>query len=206
MPQILYRDEELLVCIKPVGVSSEQTDWQDEPVFPVHRLDQAVGGVMVFARTKAAAAELTAAIQSGAFEKEYLAVLSGVPQQEQAELEDLLFYDRSRKKSFVVQRKRSGVKEARLAYRVLQTAQDAQARRALVQVSLFTGRTHQIRVQFASRKLPLLGDGKYGGGDNRCTVGLWSHRLRFSFGGKAFSFSADPPEAFPWTLFEIPPC
>lgn len=204
MPQILYRDENLLVCIKPVGVLSEQTDWVGEPVFSVHRLDGAVGGVMVFARTKTAAAELTAAIQSGAFRKEYLAVLSDVPEQPQAELEDLLFYDRSRKKSFVVQRKRAGVKEARLAYRMLQTAQDAQARRALVQIRLFTGRTHQIRIQFAARKLPLLGDGKYGGGDNRCTVGLWSHRLQFSFGGKEYRFSADPPEAFPWTLFEMP--
>ena len=202
MAQILYRDGDLLVCVKPVGVSSEQTDWLDEPVFPVHRLDGAVGGVMVFARTKQAAAALSAAIQAGTFRKEYLAVLSGVPEREQAVLEDLLFYDRSRGKSFVVTKRRNGVKAAKLDYRLLSAAPDGERTRSLVRVRLYTGRTHQIRVQFASRKLPLLGDGKYGGGDNRCTVGLWSYRLQFPFGGKTYEFSQQPPSAFPWTLFE----
>ena len=211
MSEILYQDAQIIVCVKPAGILS-QGDTPDampsvlchelgcDTVYPVHRLDQAVGGVMVYAKTPKAAAALSSSMQKGDFHKEYRAVLQGVPQENAATLEDLLFFDRSKNKSFVVKRKRAGVKEASLSYEVLQRAQSL----TLVRVHLHTGRTHQIRVQFASRKLPLLGDGKYGSADNRCAVALWSARLSFPHpvSGKTLDVSASPPEQFPWTVFD----
>lgn len=203
MSAVLYQDPRFAVCIKPVGVAS-QGDAADAmptllsaqlggPFFPVHRLDQAVGGVMVYARTPQAAAELSGQMQSGAFQKEYLAVLTGAPAEKCGELTDLLFHDRTKNKTYVVSRKRAGVKEASLRYEVLAERDGL----TLVRVLLHTGRTHQIRVQFASRKLPLLGDGKYGSRDNRCAAALWSYRL--CIGTQIFSAL---PEGFPWNLFE----
>ena len=204
MLKILSLTSEYTVCVKPVGVPSQGEGADAMPAllaaqlggtfYPVHRLDQTVGGVMVYARTPEAAAKLTARMQQGDFRKEYLAVLTGVPAAPAGELTDLLFHDRTRNKTYVVDRKRAGVKEARLAYEVLGQAENL----SLVRVRLFTGRTHQIRVQFASRKLPLLGDGKYGSRDNRCSAALWSYRLTFS--GQTFSAL---PEGFPWTLFSV---
>ena len=167
--------------------------------YPVHRLDQPAGGVMVYARTKPAAARLSAAVQTEAFGKEYLAVLDGWPEAREDALCDLLFFDRQKKKSYVVKRARAGVKQARLSYRVLETAQE----RALARVKLDTGRTHQIRVQFSSRGWPLTGDGKYGSRENRCTLALWSAELRFPHPvhGEEMRFAARPPETYPWTLF-----
>lgn len=184
MIQILYRDSSLLVCLKPPGVPAQDApDGGGLPqllaakeggaCYPVHRLDQGVGGVMVLARTRPAAAALSAAIQSGGFQKDYLCVALGQPEEDQGTWRDLLLHDRARNKSFVVSRPRAGVKEASLDYRVLVRQPD----RALVAVSLHTGRTHQIRVQFASRGLPLAGDGKYGGG--RGPIALWSAALAF---------------------------
>ena len=199
----LYQDSRFAVCVKPVGIASQGdaaaampallSAQLGGPFFPVHRLDQAVGGVMVYARTPQTAAELSAQMQRGAFQKEYLAVLTGTPAEKNGELTDLLFHDRAKNKTYVVSRKRSGVKEARLSYEVLVERDGL----TLVRVLLHTGRTHQIRVQFASRKLPLLGDGKYGSKDNRCAAALWSYRLSFS--GQTFSAL---PEGFPWDLFE----
>jgi 23S rRNA pseudouridine1911/1915/1917 synthase len=142
-------------------------------IYPVHRLDREVGGVMVYARTRDAAAALSQSIQAGVVKKEYLAVVLGVPEQESGILEDLLLHDTRKNKSYVVKRMRGGVRKARLSYQVLETKEG----RSLVQVRLFTGRTHQIRVQFASRQLPLQGDGRYGGGSG--TIALWSVRLTF---------------------------
>lgn len=211
--EILMQDAQVIVCRKPAGVAAQGESAEAMPallcaqcggaVFPVHRLDQAVSGLMVYARTGEAAARLSAAMQAGTVQKEYLAVLSGVPDAEEADLEDLLFYDRARGKSFVCRRKRAGVKAARLHYTLCAQAADGARTRALVRVQLYTGRTHQIRVQFASRKLPLLGDGKYGGGDNRCAVALFSAGLRFPHpkSGQMLRFEAAPPQTFPWTLF-----
>ena len=211
--ELLYKDAHILVCRKPVGVAAQGEDAAALPallraqcggeVCPVHRLDQIVGGVMVCARTPRAAAALTAALQQGRFQKEYRAVLSAPPQQPEGTLEDLLFFDRARNKSFVCKRPRSGVKKARLHYTCLAQAADGSAIRALVRVWLETGRTHQIRVQFASRGCPLLGDGKYGSSDNRCTAALYSVSLRFPHPetGECLTFTAAPPRQFPWTLF-----
>ena len=216
--EIFYIDRDLILCRKPRGVLS-QSDGKESmvsllaaqlsaaeeksDVFPVHRLDQGVGGVMVFARSAAMAGKLTALVAERSFEKEYLAVLRGHPAEEEAVLKDLLFKDSAKNKSFVVQRMRRGVKEASLEYRVLGKTKD----HALVRVKLHTGRTHQIRVQFSSRRLPLLGDGKYGGGDNHCDIALFACRLAFRHPrtGKEVSAFALPEEsAYPWNEFDLP--
>lgn len=209
MPEILYADAAVAVVVKPAGVLS-QGDAEDAmpvllqkrlggAIFPVHRLDQPTGGVMVYARTQDAAAKLSAQMQSEAFGKEYLAVLDGAPEPAEGELHDLLFFDRQKGKSYAVRRKRAGVKDARLAYRVLAQAEGL----TLVRVRLFTGRTHQIRVQFSSRGWPLTGDGKYGSRNNRCVPALWSAELHFAHPvtGETLTFRSQPPEAYPWTLF-----
>ena len=209
MPEILYADAAVAVVVKPAGVLS-QGDAEDAmpallqkrlggAIFPVHRLDQPTGGVMVYARTQDAAAKLSAQMQSEAFGKEYLAVLDGTPEPAEGELHDLLFFDRQKGKSYAVRRKRAGVKDARLAYRLLAQAEGL----TLVRVRLFTGRTHQIRVQFSSRGWPLTGDGKYGSRNNRCAPALWSAELHFAHPvtGETLIFRSQPPEAYPWTLF-----
>ena len=126
-------------------------------------------------------------------------MLDGAPEPAEGELHDLLFFDRQKGKSYAVRRKRAGVKDARLAYRVLAQAEGL----TLVRVRLFTGRTHQIRVQFSSRGWPLTGDGKYGSRNNRCAPALWSAELHFAHPvtGEKLTFRSQPPEAYPWTLF-----
>lgn len=169
----------------------------------VHRLDRAVGGVMVYARTKAAAAALGEQMQNGSFEKEYLAAVSGAPSEESGEFVDFLFKDSLKNRAFVVKTKRSGVKEARLSYRVLGRAAYGERGAALVRVKLHTGRFHQIRCQFASRQMPLLGDGKYGSREKSCTVALFSCRIAFTHPKtrERVEYTAAPEDVFPWDLF-----
>ena len=208
---ILYEDRSLIVCIKPVGVLSQADENGGESmitlleahcgctVYPLHRLDREVGGVMAYAKTKQAAAKLSQAIAEHRFRKEYIALVHGCPAQADGELRDLLFKDSRKNKSFVVTRPRKGVKEALLEYRVLSTRTlHAETPLSAVLVLLHTGRTHQIRVQFASRKMPLVGDRKYGGRDSFDTIGLWSFRLRFEHpaSGEALCFSALPSTPF----------
>lgn len=209
--EILYKDRHIAVCVKPVGVISENAGMPallrqqlGGEVFCVHRLDTAVGGVMVYALTKKAAASLSAYIAGEMLTKEYLAVVEGIPDPDEAYLEDLLLKDSAKGKSYVVQRMRKGVKEARLQYKVLQSVATVSGTYSLVWVRLLTGRFHQIRVQFASRKHPLLGDGKYGSRCNQCTTALWSWRLTFPHPktGAAETYEKLPPDAFPWNLFE----
>ena len=166
-------------------------------IYPIHRLDRQVGGVMVYAKTQKAAAELSRAIQQGTMKKEYLAVVHGCPEADAGEMQDLLLHDARKNKSYVVSRMRAGVKKARLSYRVLTREEE----RTLVQVRLFTGRTHQIRVQFASRQLPLMGDGRYGGGSGE--IALWSVRLTFPYGGKTMCFGALPDSLGGLTEFPV---
>jgi len=172
--EILYADRILAVVCKPVGVLSEEhptarnmpsllREALGEPtryVGTVHRLDKNVGGLMVYALTPAAVGLLANALNEEGAGKEYLALLSGVPEEKEGLLTDLLYHDKQRNKTFVVKRKRVGVKEAKLSYRVVCEENG----RALTSVKLYTGRTHQIRVQFSSRGLPLVGDARYGGG------------------------------------------
>ena len=155
---------------------------------------------MVFAKSTQAAAKLSALVSRNEIEKQYLAVLQGVPEKESDTLVDLLFKDSRKNKSFVVNRERKGVKKASLEYTLIK----AENGLSLVRVKLHTGRTHQIRVQFASRKLPLLGDGKYGSKCNKCSVALWSHTLSFihPYTKKEIGFTAFPPsDRFPWNNF-----
>ncbi len=208
MIEILFENNDFVACIKPVGVSSQNDNTQDmvkllsqqldSPVFPVHRLDTAVGGTMVFAKNQKTAANLSKQIQNGTFRKKYLAVVSGRPEADSAVLEDLLFKDSSKNKSYVVKRERKGVKKAKLEYELVSHVEDM----SLLSILLYTGRSHQIRIQFASRKLPLIGDGKYGSKDNRCNVALWSSEIAFKWDCDEIRISSVPDnKQFPWNLF-----
>ena len=198
--EILYSDGGIAVCVKPVGLDSEQEMPQalkeqlGGEIFPVHRLDQNVGGVMVYARTRKAAAELSRAVQEGTMVKEYVALVHGQPP-EQGDWEDLLWKDARKNKVFVVKRVRGGVKKARLEFTCLERREDT----SLVRIRLHTGRSHQIRVQFASRRHPLTGDGRYGGG-KAPNLGLWSWRLTVPHPdtGAAMTFTCPPPAQQPW--------
>ena len=186
--EILYSDNEIAVCVKPVGMDSEQevpTQLKKQlgsEVFTLHRLDKNVGGVMVYARTKAAAAQLSGLIQEGRMVKEYVALVHGqVPQQ--GDWEDLLFKDSRKNKVFVVKRQRAGVKAARLEFVRL-----ALGETSLVRIRLHTGRSHQIRVQFASRGFPLVGDHKYGARDKMQAPMLYSCCITIPYRGEEKQF------------------
>jgi 23S rRNA pseudouridine1911/1915/1917 synthase len=206
--EILFEDKWLIVVIKEPGQLSEaaggdpaslitllndhfKANGESAVAYPIHRLDRNVGGVMVYAKTKQAAAALSTAVQQNKLEKEYLAAVHGHPQPSEGTLTDLLWKDVRKNKTFVVSRPRKGVKEAVLDYRVLEETEE----RSLVRIHLHTGRSHQIRVQFASRKWPLVGDGKYGAKDNEA-LALFSCQLTFPHPktGERMSFSAVPEE------------
>ena len=208
MITILYEDKSIAVCLKPPGLLSQSGPGEDMlqilgaqlncSLFPVHRLDRGIGGVMVFAKTSKAAAALSAAIQNREFNKEYLCIVRGTPAEDAGIYTDLLLHDKARNKTFVVDRMRGGVKDASLEYQVLAKDNDT----SLIRVKLHTGRTHQIRVQFASRKTPLLGDGKYGGGSGQ--IALWSWCLTFPHPatGKQMHFT-HLPEGGVWDVFPL---
>lgn len=207
---VLYADSALVVCLKPAGVLSEEAGLPTllraqlgGECYCVHRLDRAVGGVMVYARTKQAASALSAAIAAGELEKRYLAVLQGAPEKESGSFEDWLYHDAQRNKSYVVKRPRRGVKKAVLSYELLARAQAESAALSLVRITLQTGRSHQIRVQFASRGLPLLCDSRYGSSLRGGEIALFSESLRFKhpLTGDMLFFSAEKPKGFPWELF-----
>ena len=210
MIEILYKDRHIAVCVKPVGTISEDAGMPAQlrqqlggEAYCVHRLDTVVGGVMVYALTKKAASALSAYIAGDMLTKEYLAVVEGIPDPDEDYWDDLLLKDSAKGKSYVVQRVRKGVKDARLQYKVLQSVATVSGTYSLVWVRLLTGRFHQIRVQFASRKHPLVGDGKYGSKCNKCTPALWSWRLTFPHPktGEWRRYDKTPPEQFPWNLF-----
>jgi 23S rRNA pseudouridine1911/1915/1917 synthase len=200
---LLYEDRDIVVCVKPVGVESEKelpallARQLGGEIYPLHRLDMNVGGVMVFARNKAAASKLSAQIARGEMIKEYVAFVKGAPE-ENGTWEDFLFKDSRKNKVFVVKKERAGVKKAKLAYRVLEKGEAS-----LVHIRLFTGRSHQIRVQFASRGFPLLGDHKYGARDENKAPMLFSCRITFIHKGKEVTFSALPDFAGGITLEEL---
>ncbi len=208
--QILFEDEDILVINKPVGVLSEDspkgekgilTCLQKENLHLLHRLDREVGGVMVFAKNKKSASALSADIANGEFYKSYLAVTDGVPETDEGVYKDLLFKDSKKNRSFVVNRMRKGVREASLEYVVLKKTE----KNALVRVLLHTGRTHQIRVQFSSRKTPLTGDGRYGSKVRDCSIALYSHKISFNHPrtNERVEFILNPDfEKYPWNLGE----
>ena len=207
--ELIYVDDDILVCLKPARVLST-----DEPggvpelarealgdpaadVRTVHRLDRVVAGLMVLARNAKAASELSRQIRDNEFEKEYLAVVHGCPAKEKDTMRDLLGRDKARKMTFVAKEAAKGVQEAALDYTVLSKAEDM----SRVRIRLHTGRTHQIRVQFASRGLPLVGERKYSTLDDPCEIALWSYRIGFTHPkpGERMAFSHEPLEVYPWT-------
>lgn len=190
--EILYTDKDIAVCVKPVGQDAEHQLPQalrealGGEIFTLHRLDKNVGGVMVYARNKAAAACMSACIQNGEMVKEYVALVHGMPP-EKGDWQDLLFKDSRKNKVYVVNRQRSGVKPARLEFE-RRTAGE----RSLVHIRLHTGRSHQIRVQFSSRGFPLVGDHKYGSKAPEKEPMLYSCRIRFPYGGETVAFESFP--------------
>ncbi len=198
--ELLYSNKDLAVCIKPVGMDSEHQlpaalgDALGGEIFPIHRLDKNVGGIMVFARTKSSAARLSKAVQDGTLVKEYVAVVHGTPP-ESGDWTDLLFKDSGKNKVFVVKKERRGVKKARLEFIRLTAGETS-----LVRIRLHTGRSHQIRVQFSTRGFPLVGDHKYGSRDEATAPLLFSCRITFPWKGETRQFSALPDWASPDSL------
>ncbi len=214
-PEILYAENSFAVIVKPAGLLSTGEGDGTVPgalqnqlgtLYPVHRLDRVVGGVMVYARTPAAAAALSTAVAKGLLQKIYLAV---VPDEtpDHDEWQDYLFKDSAQNKVFVVPTPRKGAREAALYFRTLETAAQDGATLSKVRVTLLTGRSHQIRVQFASRGFPLVGDGKYGSRIKAPSPALWSEQLNFPhpITGRDLTFCAPPPAIFPFSLFSAPP-
>lgn len=219
---LLHQEKDYVVCVKPVGMDAEHElpaalrAQLGGEFYTLHRLDANVGGVMVYARTGKAAAEFSRMIQCGDMVKEYVALVHGVPE-ECGDWEDLLWKDSKKNKVFVVNRERKGVKPACLEYRrlatktygdVLQTtgvteqseispsgkksAENEEDMISLVRIRLHTGRSHQIRVQFASRKYPLLGDHKYGARDKMTAPMLFSCCITFPYHGEKHRYEMLP--------------
>ena len=219
--KILFEDKYLIVCEKPIGVESQVSSSGKEDMITllsryraekgeesyiglVHRLDTMTGGAMIYSKREDMTGRLSALIQSEDYKKTYFAVVHGIPEEKEGEMRDLLYHDKQKNKSFVVAKKRAGVKEALANYRLSEsvTGEDGETM-SLVEVELITGRTHQIRVQFASRKMPLVGDGKYGSRDNKATCALWSHKVEFVHPVTKDKISAEssPADAYPWNVF-----
>lgn len=208
--EILYADKDIVVCAKPNrvlstdepgGVPSLVREALGQPqadVRTVHRLDRVVGGLMVLARNALAASELSRQIREDQFEKEYLAVVHGIPGSDRGRLTDLLYRDKARRMTMVAQREGKGVLPAALEYWVLKKTGDM----SRVRIRLETGRTHQIRVQFASRNLPLVGERKYSTREDPCEIALWSCHLGFTHPatGKKMTFDLQPPNIYPWNV------
>ena len=217
MIKVLYKDKHIIVVEKPVNILSEhQTNTlRTMPdtikkmtgaykVDVVHRLDKMVGGTMVYSLNGKATKGLSETIRNHRMIKEYLAVVHGKPDSHEGIMKDFLFKDSAKNKSFVVKTLRKGAKEASLEYKLIKTTETDDGPVSLVKIRLHTGRTHQIRVQFSSRKMPLLGDGKYGSHDNGCFIALWSHHLGFrhpTFKKDIDEYSLPPIKDYPWKLF-----
>jgi len=208
--ELVYVDESIVVCVKPPRVLST-----DEPggvpdlvretlgdpqanVRTVHRLDRVVSGLMVLARSARNASELSRQIRDGEFEKEYLAVVHGHPQEPTGTLTDLLLRNKPERKTYVVTHMEKGVQEAVLDYQTVRSTENM----TRVRIQLRTGRTHQIRAQFSSRELPLVGDRKYSLNEDDCEIALWSYRLAFKHPktGAPMEFILEPPATYPWTV------
>lgn len=225
-PEILYpamgagcaADFGAVVAIKPAGVISEDAGEGSMPqllakvmagqgitgkVMTVHRLDKAVGGLMVYAVDEKSAAALTVQIGGREVTKEYLAVIHGTPESDSGILTDLLYHDQKKNKTYIVDRLRRGVREAKLEYKLCGRIGSGADMLSLVSVKLITGRTHQIRAQFSGRKMPLWGDARYGSPVSGGNITLWSAHLSFNdpATGRKIDIKKAPPDEYPWQAF-----
>lgn len=211
---IVYEDDDIIVCQKPIGVSSQYSDKENmlsllkdqldlkELPYVIHRLDTAVGGLMVYSKNKKSASCLSRQVSDSQFIKKYYCVIHSKPENNTDTLTDYLFKDSRKNKSFVVKKERKGVKFASLEYELIDSVEYKDETLSLLKITLHTGRSHQIRVQFSSRKMPLYGDGKYGGSDN-CNIALFSCELGFKNQDDEIINYKLKPEGFPWNLFDF---
>ena len=219
MIEIVYKTENYVVVYKPSSIPAQSdksgdTDAmtlaseklkelsENEKLWLVHRLDRVVGGLIVFARNREYAAKLSAIVGGCGMTKEYFAIVEG--KCEGGVLRDFLYKDSRQSKAFVTDRARGGAKEAVLEYSVLSVKDTDRGVRTLVRIKLHTGRFHQIRAQFAARKLSLVGDGKYGSHDNRAKFpALFAARLAFRIDNDFCDIKKLPDlSEYPWSLFE----
>ena len=210
MIEILHKSKDFIACVKPQGVPSQpdpsgcadmvsllqehlRESGENDGIFVVHRLDRATGGVMVYARNKGAAAEFSRLIaEKDGFEKHYLTIASGSPQEKCGTMVDYLYKDSTQKKAFVIKSERKSAKLASLDYEVIDTRVKDEKVFSLIAIKLNTGRFHQIRAQLSSRGMPIYGDGKYGSREKAPYFALWADKLRFTFKGKTFEFEKAP--------------
>ncbi len=209
---VVYENADVLVIEKPAGMPSQPDPSGDAdaltlaaaetgvPLYLVHRLDRTVGGLLLFAKTGRAAAQYSELVRTHTMQKIYLCICEGdLPPQ--GEMADLLFHDKRKGKAFVVTRRRDGVKEASLSYRILASRAEVATTYHLCEVTLHSGRFHQIRVQFASRACPLVGDGKYGS-RQKSAIALFATRLSFPTREGSITVRALPDTAHhPWSMF-----
>lgn len=213
MVRIIYSNKDYVVAVKPYGVMSEfdaqrvnmPAELSDalsvprESIYTVHRLDATTEGLMVYALTKKAAAELSACISGGSFIKTYVALITAADDLPRSgEMRDMLFFDRRQGKSFVVTGEKHGSKDARLTYELGEPIMWRGIEVIPAKIRLYTGRTHQIRAQFAARKSPLIGDGKYGSRVNYKRPALFSVEISFEWRGEPVFYSlGDVSEYYP---------
>lgn len=211
--KILYEDKDIVVCIKPAGILSTDEPGglpdclRDHFGLPkgdfrtVHRLDRVVSGVMVVARNAKSASELSRQVREGDFHKEYLAVIHGCPDERKGRMCDLLGRDKARRMTYIADAPGKDIQKAVLDYEVLATENNF----SLVKIQLLTGRTHQIRVQFSGRGMPLAGERKYAVLDDDFPIALWSHRISFVHPtlGTKMEFDKNPSNEIPWLYFAL---
>lgn len=218
---ILFKNKDFIACVKPQGIPSQPDpsgcvdmtallseelikNGEKSDIFVVHRLDRSTGGLIIYARNKEAAAAFSRLVaEKDSFQKEYLAVISGMPENESGNMTDYLLKDSAQKKAFVVKSERKGAKLASLDFKTLQTVSEDDKIFSLLRITLNTGRFHQIRAQLSSRGMPIYGDGKYGSREKAPNFALWASKIAFIYEGKSYEFESAPDlSQKPWNLFE----
>lgn len=218
---ILFKNKDFIACVKPQGIPSQPDpsgcvdmtallseelikNGEKSDIFVVHRLDRSTGGLIIYARNKEAAAAFSRLVaEKDGFQKEYLAVISGRPENESGNMTDYLFKDSAQKKAFVVKSECKGAKLASLDFKTLQTISEDDKIFSLLRITLNTGRFHQIRAQLSSRGMSIYGDGKYGSREKAPNFALWASKIAFIYKGKSYEFESAPDlSQKPWNLFE----